>query len=115
MNTIIQNLEKLLESQGESVLLRFSLGNAWLANDPTTAASHFERAVVLDPEYSAAWKLLGRAWNEAGNSKKARDAFAKGIAAASARGDVQARKEMEVFLRRAEKQLNGVSTGTTQP
>ena len=97
-------LEKMLSAGREDALLRFSLGNACLGEDDAGAAvGHFRRAVELDPGYSAAWKMLGRALEAAGDRAGAMDAWRRGIEAAGARGDVQAGKEMGVFLKRAEK------------
>jgi Tfp pilus assembly protein PilF len=100
MNRIIDNLERLLAAGQDSAVLRFSLGNAYLGNDPRRAADHFTRATELDPNYSAAWKMLGRAWDAAGEHAPAAAAFEQGIAIAEQRGDLQAAKEMRVFLRR---------------
>ena len=101
---IIANLEKLLGGPRDGALLRYSLGNEWLkAGDPAKAARYFRAAVELDPKYSAAWKLLGRALAESGDEQAAFVAYQQGIAAAQARGDVQAAKEMTVFARRLRK------------
>jgi len=59
------------------------------------------------PKYSAAWKLLGKALAESGDQAAAIEAFDQGIAVAEEKGDKQAAKEMQVFRRRAEKQLGG--------
>lgn len=93
-------LEDLLAKGPETALLRFSLGNAWLTQAPAQAVTHLERAVALDPDYSAAWKLLGKARLAAGDTAGAGAAWTRGVAVAAARGDVQAGKEMQVFLRR---------------
>ena len=82
-------------------MLRYSLGNEWLkAGDPAQAAEHLRSAVERDPKYSAAWKLLGRALAESGDEPAALAAYQQGIAAAQARGDIQAAKEMAVFAKR---------------
>jgi cytochrome c-type biogenesis protein CcmH/NrfG len=70
------------------------------SGDSASAAVHLQRAVVLDPEYSAGWKLLGKARTALGEFASARQAYELGIAAAVRRGDKQAEKEMRVFLRR---------------
>ncbi len=106
MNPVIANLEKMLASGKDNALLRFSLGNAWLgAGEATRAVPHLQKAVEHDPKYSAAWKLLGRALNDSGDSRAALEAYRKGIEVAEARGDIQAAKEMKVFARRIEKSL----------
>lgn len=97
---MIERLESMLAAGQDSAPLRFGLGNAYLDRDPALAAQHLERAVALDPSYSAAWKLLGRARTAAGDDVGAIAAYEQGISVATARGDVQAAKEMRVFLRR---------------
>ncbi len=88
----------------DSALLRFSLGNEYLAADePAEAASHLRRAVEQDAGYSAAWKLLGKALAAAGEPAAAAEAWREGIAAAGTQGDRQAAKEMTVFLKRLER------------
>lgn len=99
--TIIANLEKLLGGPRDGALLRYSLGNEWLkAGEPARAARCFAEATERDPNYSAAWKLLGKALAEAGDRAGALAAYERGIAVATERGDVQAAKEMTVFARR---------------
>jgi len=104
MSTLIERLEGLLAAGQDGPLLRFGLGQALLRDGRAAeAARHLAAAVAQDPGYSAAWKLLGRARAEAGDADGAASAFRDGIAAASAAGDKQAAKEMQVFLRRLER------------
>ena len=65
--------------------------------------NHLARALELDPDYSVAWKLYGRALAEAGREKEAAHAYQRGITTAEARGDLQAVKEMRVFLKRLQR------------
>lgn len=103
----IENLERLLDGPRDNALLRFSLGNEYLkADDVKRAAEYFRDAVNKDPKYSAAWKLLGKTLAESGQAQAALDAYRKGIEVATARGDKQAAKEMDVFARRVEKLLD---------
>lgn len=104
MSTTIERFEALLARGQDNALLRYSLGNAYLqAGDPTAAAEHLRAALDHDPDYSAAWKALGRALTEAERSADAVEAYERGIAAAERKGDVQAGKEMRVFLKRLRK------------
>jgi len=97
----VERLEKLLATGRDDALLRFSLGAALLRADaPQRATPHLARAVEHDPEYSAAWKLYAKALAATGREREAGDAYRRGITAAEARGDLQAVKEMRVFLRR---------------
>lgn len=104
----IANLEKLLAGGQDNALLRFGLGQAYLnAGDPEQASDHLRRAVEHDPQYSAAWKLLGKALAESGQVQEAIATYRRGIEVAEARGDKQSVKEMQVFLRRLQKQQTG--------
>lgn len=102
----IRNLQRLLASGKDGALLRFGLGTAYLNNgDAEGAVLHLQRAVAVDPGYSAAWKLLGKALLATHSEEAALTAWQEGIAAAERRGDKQAMKEMQVFARRLAKQL----------
>ena len=98
-------LEAMLAGGVDNALLRFTLGNIlFQQKDYAGAEPHLARAVELDPGYSAAWKIYGRTLGAAGKLPEAITALNQGIAVATQRGDVQAVKEMAVFLRRHEKQ-----------
>jgi predicted Zn-dependent protease len=101
---MIEPFEKMLAAGQDNPLLRFGLGNACLkAGDPLRAAQHLRAAVNQDPRYSAAWKMLGRALTEAGRTAEATRCYEQGIEVAEAKGDIQAAKEMRVFLKRLQK------------
>jgi len=101
MNPRIESLEKMIDGPRDGALLRFSLGNEYLkAGNPSAAGQSFRAAVERDPNYSAAWKALGKALAEAGDRPGALQAYEQGIAVAEGRGDIQAAKEMRVFARR---------------
>lgn len=97
----ISVLRRQLGGPRDGALLRYSLGHALhAAGDRAGAASALREALGFDARYSAAWKLLGHVLADAGDVPAAAEAWTQGIAAAQARGDVQAAKEMGVFLRR---------------
>lgn len=94
----------MLASGKDNALLRFSLGHEYhKIGDPIKAIEHLQRAVSHDASYSAAWKLLGRVLTETERHSEALDAYRNGIAAAEKKGDKQAMKEMQVFMRRIER------------
>lgn len=100
----VQQLEAMLAKGRDSSLLRFSMGKCYLdLADYPQAITHLAASVAQDPGYSAAWKLLGKAHLEAGDLDAAQLAWEDGMAAAEKKGDVQAGKEMAVFLKRLEK------------
>jgi len=101
--TRLDSLRAQLNGPRDGALLRYSLGTALLeAGDAAEAMVHLRAALDFDMGYSAAWKQLGHACQRAGDAPAAAEAWRHGIAAAEARGDVQAAKEMRVFLKRLE-------------
>jgi len=104
------NLEIMLQRGQDSPLLRFSLGGECLKDgDYVAAVTHLRQAVEQNPRYSAAWKRLGEAYAESGAAERAAEVYRRGIEAAEAQGDVQAAREMRVFLRRLEKARDAAS------
>ena len=100
----LETFEKLLAAGKDGALLRFSLGNEHLkAGDAARAVEHLARAVAQDPDFTAAWKLYGKALAAAGRNDEALAAYRTGMEVAARRGDKQAEKEMRVFARRLEK------------
>lgn len=103
---MIEKFRSMLDAGQDNAMLRFSLGNALLADGQAAeAVEHLRAAVGHDPGYSAAWKLLGKALADSGDHAGAVEVFDRGIGVAEERGDKQASKEMQVFRRRSQKQL----------
>jgi len=98
---IISNLQSMLEQGQDNALIRFSLGNAYLnLKEYKQAIEHLALALKYDPDYSAAWKLYGKALAGDGRNDEAITAYQQGIKIAENKGDIQAAKEMKVFLKR---------------
>lgn len=105
--SILDNLEAMLKRGQDSALLRYSLGAEYLkADESAQALGHLAEAVRLDPGYSAAWKLYGKALLATARHADAIAAFDRGIEVAESKGDVQAAKEMKVFRKRARRALD---------
>src|SRR5438093_1442078 len=64
------------------------------------AVAEYREAVRLKPDYTAAYRGLGRALERAGRLDEARAAYGRGLEVARQTGDLQTGKEIEVFLRR---------------
>jgi len=91
----------MLNSGQDNALLRFGLGQAYLNEKQyDKAAKHLHQATLQDPNYSAAWKLLGKAYAKQDDTKHAIASYQAGIDVAEQKGDKQAAKEMQVFLKR---------------
>lgn len=101
---MIEGLEKLLASGKDSAEIRFGLGNAYLGQQqPDKAEIHLLACLEQQPDYSAAWKLLGKAQQQQEKNQQALITFAKGMQVAEKAGDQQALKEMQVFTKRLQK------------
>ncbi|MEO8459203.1 MAG: tetratricopeptide repeat protein [Dokdonella sp.] len=104
--SVVERLRAQLGGPRDGALLRFSLANALIAaGDFDAACVALRDTLAFDPDYSAAWKALGTTLQKIGDPAGAAASWRKGIAVATARGDKQAEKEMQVFLRRVEKVL----------
>ena len=102
---VVDNLEALLAKGTDNALLRFGLANEYLKlGQLEQAIGHLRKALAHDPKYSAAWKRLGKALADTGRVDEAITAYVSGINAAEQKGDVQAAKEMRVFLKRLQQQ-----------
>jgi len=100
-DSLIERLRTQIGGSRDGALLRFSLGNALLGDGMyTEAAQSFRDALGFDRDYSAAWKLLGKSLLAVDDEAGAAEAWTAGIEAATRRGDIQAAKEMTVFLNR---------------
>jgi Tfp pilus assembly protein PilF len=100
----IEALRAQLGGRRDGALLRYSLGAALLEEgDAAEAATQLRAALEFDANYSAAWKLLGKASLATGDAEAAAVAWRRGIEVADAAGDVQATKEMRVFLKRRQR------------
>jgi Tfp pilus assembly protein PilF len=97
----IEDLLALLAEEPDDALLRFTLGKEYLeGGDAAAALPHLERAITADPRYTVAYRYLGSALEGAGRDPDAAAMWERGIAVAEETGDVQAGKEMRVFLER---------------
>lgn len=97
----IEALEKLLDQGQDNLLLRFGIAQALLKEKQLKEAIvHLEKALEFDPVHSASMKLLGKTYAAAGDNDKAIETYKKGIELAEQKGDIQAAKEMKVFLKR---------------
>lgn len=70
--------------------------------DYEEAVTEFREALRLKPDYSAAFRDLGRALEKTGARAEAMQVYQQGLPVAERNGDLQTVKEMQVFLRRLE-------------
>ena len=97
----IAEFKEVAELMPDDPVVRFGLAGAYLdAGQAESAVSEYQETIRLKPDYSAAHRGLGRALERAGRREEARAAYAKGLEVATQTGDLQTKKEIEVFLRR---------------
>jgi len=100
-----ETLKSMLQQGQDNLLLRYGLGQA-LVNEKrhSEAVEHFQKALEFDPDHSSSWKLLGKVLVELNEYPRAIETYEQGIHVAERCGDLQAAKEMNVFLKRLKKQ-----------
>ncbi|MEW6636651.1 MAG: tetratricopeptide repeat protein [Actinomycetota bacterium] len=95
---------RLLEKDPDNPMILYSLGSQLFKERRYGEARDLlRRAVENKPDYSVAYRTLGRAHYELHEDVEARTAFEKGREVAQQNGDLQTVREIDVFLRRLEK------------
>ncbi len=101
---------KLLERDPENPMILYSLGSELFKEKKySEAREYLARAVRNKPDYSVAYRTLGRTLYELGEDAEARRVFDEGREVAQKNGDLQTVKEIDVFTRRLEKRGMGRS------
>ena len=99
---------KLLQRDPTNPMVLYSLGSELFKEGRYgEARDHLRRAVENKPDYSVAYRMLGRAHYELHEDAEARSVFERGREVAHGNGDLQTVKEIDVFLRRLQKREVG--------
>ena len=99
---------RLLEKDPNNAMILFSLGTELFKEGRyEEARGLLARAVENKPDYSVAYRMLGRAHYELAENAEARRVFEKGREVAKANGDLQTVREIDVFVRRIERREAG--------
>jgi Flp pilus assembly protein TadD len=97
----IAEFEEVRDLMPDDAVVRFGLAGAYLdAGQAEPAVAEYREAIRLKPDYSAAYRGLGRALERVGRLDEAKAAYTTGTEVAARNGDLQTKKEIEVFLRR---------------
>ena len=90
---------QVLEIDPLDALANFGLGQLRLESGRfADSVDHLERALSVDPDYSAAYLALGRALESLGETRRAHDTYSSGVAAAARRGDMKTANSMQERL-----------------
>jgi cytochrome c-type biogenesis protein CcmH/NrfG len=104
----VEALRELLAEDDSDVTTRFMLATELARMGRSgEAAAHFGCLLDGDPDYTAAYRGLGRALMALGETARARTVFTAGLAVAERTGDMQSGREMESFLRRLDAEGGG--------
>lgn len=99
---------KLLQRDETNPMVLYSLGNELFKEGRHDEARDcLKRAIENKPDYSVAYRTLGRVYFELGEEVEARGVFQEGRRVAEANGDLQTVKEIDVFRKRLEKRRAG--------
>lgn len=92
--------QEVLESEDpDDLVANFGLGKAFVDLERyLEAIPYLKKAVEIDPYYSAAYLQLGKALEQSQQLPEAREIYLAGIEAASEKGDLMPKKEMEARL-----------------
>jgi uncharacterized protein HemY len=103
-----ETFRKLLDKEPDNPMILCSLGiELFKEGRYPEAREHLRRAIENKPDYSVAYRMLGRAHYELRENDEARRVFAKGRGVAQENGDLQTVREIDVFLRRLDKREAG--------
>ena len=106
--TRVETFRNLLKRDPDNPMVRCSLGiELFKEGEYREARDHLQRAVEVKPDYSVAYRMLGRSLFELHEDDEARQVFEKGREVAQGNGDLQTVKEIDVFSRRLEKRRAG--------
>lgn len=85
-------------------MLRFGLGSAYFnQKEFARAIPHLKACISHDEDYTAAYKLLGKALFKLGETEQARTVFETGLPIAADKGDKQTEREILAFLNKIDK------------
>ncbi len=104
MANLLERFEAQLAEGNDSALLRLSIAqqlSTELRFDE--AIGHLQRALLLNPLYTAVWQALGSALEKKGDAARAMATYKSGVETAKKNGDKQAERQMGVFLSRLTK------------
>jgi uncharacterized protein HemY len=99
----LEAFEEMAAKAPDNVMVRYSLGREYLkAKRYAEAERELREALRLKPDYSAAYRELGKTLVGLDRLDEAQEIYTKGAQVAREKGDLQTQREIEVFLRRLE-------------
>lgn len=110
MESRVEMFSKLLDRDPENPMVLYSLGSELFKEERfEEARNHLSKAVENKPDYSVAYRALGRSLYELGEDEEALRVFERGREIAQSNGDLQTVKEIDVFTKRLHKRRDGTN------
>jgi len=95
----MQSLQKMLQKEPDDLFLLYAIAlEHKKASEFADAIQYLQRVLKKDPLYCVAFQQMAQVHEMAGDVAAAKQAYQDGIAAASRKGDLHAREEMEAAL-----------------
>ncbi len=92
----VEQLRKLAAASPADPLAHYGLGLEYIQLEHwDDAVAAFDAAIAIDADYSAAYYHLARAFIAQGNPQEAGTALTRGVAVATAQGDMKTVGEMQ--------------------
>jgi predicted Zn-dependent protease len=99
MQSRIEVFQEMARQQPDDVMVWYGLASEYTKLERwSEAAEALSRVVRLNPDYTAAFQMLGTAYMNLGKPAEARRAWTEGIEAANRTGAWKARQHMEGLL-----------------
>ena len=90
---------EMVKQQPDDAMIRYGLGSEYMkAERWSEAADALGHVVRLNPDYTAAYQMLGTALMNEGRSQEAREVWTQGIEVARRTGAWKAQQHMEGLL-----------------
>ena len=111
MTDRLDQLRQIVALDPDDATSQFLLGRELATQEQwDEACTALERAIEIQPDYSAAYRQLGNCLEKLERTSDAVAVYERGVAVAEEAGDLQAGKEMRAFLRRISRE-SGASEG----
>ena len=100
----LEMIKQIAEKFPDDPVALYGLGDAYMAEGQyENAIQTFQKVIQIKPDYTAAYRELGKTLAKAGKNEEAKEIYKKGMEVAQQTGELQTGKEMRVFLNRLEK------------
>ncbi len=99
MQTKAEIFAQMARDQPDNEMIWYGLGSEYVKEERwSEAADALRRVIALNPNYTAAYQMLGTALENSGEPDRAREVWTEGVAVATRAGAWKARQHLESLL-----------------